>query len=156
MDCTLTVMAIEFKHLLVPVDFGTPSQQALEVAVDLGRRFDSRLTLLHVHEVLAYAYGGMTFATAELLEPIEEAAREHLDKTLREVKAQIPTSKAILRSGTAAVEILAVIEEQHPDLVVMGTHGRKGVSHALLGSVAERIVRFSTIPVLTIRERKPS
>ena len=145
-------MAIEFNHLLVPVDFSASSHQALESAIDLSRRFGSRLTLVHVHETPAYVYGGMTFATADLLGPIEEAAREHLDKTLREVQAVIPAAKAILRRGTAAVEILEVIEEQHPDLVVMGTHGRTGVSHALLGSVAERIVRFSTTPVLTIRE----
>ena len=147
-------MALDLKHLLVPVDFGAPSEQALEVAMDLARRFGSRITLVHVYEVPSYVYGGLTFATADLLGPIEEAAREHLDKTLREVQAQVPGASAILRHGNPALEILAVVGEQHPDLVVMGTHGRKGVSHALLGSVAEKVVRLSKAPVLTTREVK--
>jgi nucleotide-binding universal stress UspA family protein len=146
-------MTIEFNHLLVPVDFGEPSQQALDAAVELATWFKARLTLVHVYEIPAYVYGGMTFATADLFGPIEEAAREQLDKTLREVQKRVPGTKAVLRRGPAAPEILAVVDEVHPDLVVMGTHGRKGMSHALLGSVAERIVRLSPVAVLTMRTK---
>jgi nucleotide-binding universal stress UspA family protein len=149
-------MAIELKHLLVPVDFGAPSEHALGAAVDLARRFGSRITLVHVYEIPSYAYGGMTFATADLLGPIEAAAREHLDRTLRQVQTQVPGANAILRQGNPALEILAVVDEQHPDLVVIGTHGRTGVSRALLGSVAEKVVRLSPAPVLTMRETKAS
>jgi len=143
-------MALEFKHLLVPIDFGEPSRQAIEAAIDLAGRFGSRITLVHVYEIPAYVYGGMTFATTDLYGPIEEAAREHLDKTLREVQAKVPEAKAVLRRGTAALEILAAVDEHRPDLVVMGTRGRKGVSHALLGSVAEKVLRLSQIPVLIL------
>jgi nucleotide-binding universal stress UspA family protein len=146
-------MTIEFNHLLVPVDFGEPSQQALDTAIDLASRFKAGLTLVHVYEIPAYVYGGMTFATADLFGPIEDAAREHLDKTLREAQKRVPGAKAVLRRGPPAPEILAVIDEVRPDLVVMGTHGRKGVSHALLGSVAERIVRLSPVAVLTMRAK---
>jgi nucleotide-binding universal stress UspA family protein len=145
-------MAIEFKHLLVPIDFGAASDQALHVALDLARRFDARLTLVHVYEIPAYVYGGTTFATTDLLGPIEEAAREQLATTLRQVQKDRPGASALLRRGNPAFEVLAVVDDLHPDLVVMGTHGRKGLSHALLGSVAEKVVRLSRAPVLTVRE----
>jgi nucleotide-binding universal stress UspA family protein len=146
-------MTIEFNYLLVPVDFGEPSRQALDAAIELATRFKARLTLVHVYEIPAYVYGGMTYATADLFAPIEEAAREQLDKTLSEVQKRVPGAKAVLRRGPPAPEILAVIAEVHPDLVVMGTHGRMGVSHALLGSVAEKIVRLSPVAVLTMRAK---
>lgn len=145
-------MAIAFNHILVPVDFGEPSQKATEAAIELARRFESRLTLVHVYEIPSYVYGGTLYATTDLFGPIEEAAREHLEKTLKEVQKSIPATKAILRRGVPGAEILASIEELHPDLVVMGTHGRKGMSRALLGSVAEKIVRMSPAPVLTLRD----
>jgi nucleotide-binding universal stress UspA family protein len=147
-------MTIEFKHLLVPVDFGEPSQRALAAGVDLARRFGSQLTLVHVCEIPAYVYGGMTYATADLIGPIEEAARETLDKALRGVKDKLPATTGILRRGPAAMEILGVISELRVDLVVIGTHGHKGLKHAFLGSVAERIVRLSPVPVLTMHESK--
>jgi len=147
-------MTIAFKHILVPIDFGEPSQRALEAGIELARLFGAQLTLVHVYEIPAYVYGGMTYATADLFGPIEQAARESLDKTLREVQAKFPGAKAVLRRGPAAMEILAVIDELHPDLVVIGTQGRTGVKHALLGSVAERVVRTSPAPVLTMHGTK--
>jgi nucleotide-binding universal stress UspA family protein len=95
----------------------------------------------------------MTYSTADLFGPIEDAAREQVDRTLREVQKRVPGAKAVLRRGSPAPEILAVIEEVRPDLVVMGTNGRTGVSHAFLGSVAEKIVRSSPAAVLTIRAK---
>lgn len=149
-------MGLQFRHLLVPVDFGESSDEALEVAIELATRFDSRLTLLHVYEIPAYVYGGMTYATADLFAPIEEAAREHLAGTLRRVQKRLPRATAELRQGAPAVEVLAVVERLRPDLVVMGTHGRQGMRRMLLGSVAEKIVRLSTVPVLTVRGGRAS
>jgi nucleotide-binding universal stress UspA family protein len=144
-------MSIDFKHLLVPVDFGEPSQQALDTAIDFARRFDAQLTLLHVYEIPAYVYSGIGYATTDLFGPIENAARAMLTKVVGEVRAKVPGAKAEMRRGVPAFEILEAITELHPDLVVMATHGRKGVTHALLGSVAEKIVRLSPVPVLTMR-----
>jgi nucleotide-binding universal stress UspA family protein len=144
-------MSLEFKHLLVPVDFGEPSQRALGVAIELASKFGSKLTLVHVYEIPAYVYGGMTYATADLYAPIEDAARQQLDTLVLEVQRKVPGTTGLLRRGSAAAGLLATIEEAHPDLVVMGTNGRKGVSHLMLGSVAEKIVRMSPVPVLTMR-----
>lgn len=148
-------MALEFRHILVPVDFGSSSQGALDAAVDLARRFASRLTLVHVYEVPAYVYSGITtYAVSDLLGPIEEGAHRQLDRLQREVRERVPETRALLRRGPAAPEILAAIDEELPDLIVMGTHGRRGVSHALMGSVAEKVVRMSPVPVLTMRARE--
>ena len=144
-------MALELRHILVPIDFGQSSRCALAMAIELAGRFDAQLTLAHVFEVPSYVYAGMTYVTADLLVPIEEGAREQLGKELSEAQVRIPRAKAVLRRGPPAQGVLGLIEELRPDLVVVGTHGRTGVSHALLGSVAERVVRMSNVPVLTVR-----
>jgi nucleotide-binding universal stress UspA family protein len=142
-----------FKHILVPTDFGEPSQQALDTAIDLAKRFDASLTIVHCQEIPVYAYGAVPFVTADVLGPIQEAARAQLELTLADVKTRVPGATGLLRHGVAWAEILGAVDETHADLVVMGTRGRRGVAHALLGSVAEKVVRTSPVPVLTVRER---
>jgi nucleotide-binding universal stress UspA family protein len=141
----------EFKHILVAVDFGESSVGALDVGIDLALKFDAALTLVHTYEIPSFAYPNAAFLVVDLVTPIEEAAREQLEKTLATVRARIPRAKAVLRKGMAGAEILALIDEIHPDLVVTGTHGRRGISRTLLGSVAEKVVRHSPVPVLTVR-----
>jgi nucleotide-binding universal stress UspA family protein len=147
---------VSFKNILVPVDFGEASKAALDVAVDLSKQYRSDLTLLHTWEVPVYGYGGMEFAAMDMLTPIQAAAREQLDALLAEVKKQRPDAKAVLARGVAWREILTTIEHTKPDLVVMGTHGRRGLGHMILGSVAEKIVRLSPAPVLTVRTKNES
>ncbi len=141
----------QFSHILVAVDFGESSQEALEAAIGLSKTFGAALTLTHTCEVPTYAYPSMAFFPADLLTPIEDAAREAFAATLAVVQKRVPDAKGLMRRGIAANETLAVVNEVKPDLVVIGTHGRKGVAHALLGSVAEKIVRLSPVPVLTVR-----
>ena len=140
-----------FKHILVPTDFGDSSNAALEVAVDLSKKYGASLTLLHTYEIPVYGYPGMLYAPIDLLTPIQESAQAQSDAALKSLRARVPEAQALLKFGVPAVEIQKAIEETHADLVVMGTHGRHGVSRALLGSVAERTVRLSQIPVLTVR-----
>jgi nucleotide-binding universal stress UspA family protein len=145
---------ISFKHILVPVDFGEPSDHALQTAIDLAKHYGASLTLIHTWEYPAYAYTGMEFSAVDLLGPIQQAAREQLADSVEKAQKALPTPDrvtGILRQGVAWRQILGTIEEVKPDLVVMGTHGRRGVKRALLGSVAEKIVRTSTAPVLTVR-----
>ncbi|HVJ94316.1 MAG TPA: universal stress protein [Labilithrix sp.] len=141
---------IAFKNILVPVDFSEPSNRALEVAIDLAKQYDASLTVLHVFDV-PLAYAGMGMSPIDLLTPMVEAARKQLDATLAETRGSISSATAILAQGTPWREILDAIPQRHADLIVMGTHGRRGVGRALLGSVTEKVVRLSPVPVLTVR-----
>jgi nucleotide-binding universal stress UspA family protein len=147
---------MSFKHLLVAIDFGEPSEHALETAIELAKSLGAALTVLHCYEIPSYAYGGMSFVAADLLGPIHDAAREQMGRVMSAVQKRVPGARGVLRRGVPWTEILVAIEETKPDLVVTGTHGRRGVSHALLGSVAEKIVRTSPVPVLTVRPRQES
>lgn len=139
------------KRILVPIDFGSSSSGAIQLAVGFAQVFGAELTLLHVWELPVYPYTELLLNTNELLEAIEAAATERLGNTLKSVQAASPKATSLLKMGVPWEQILEAIRELSPDLVVMGTHGRKGVTHALLGSVAEKIVRLSPVPVLTAR-----
>ncbi len=139
-----------FQHILVPVDFGDAMQPGIDLAVTLARKFEARITLVNAFDLTPFTT--MTPLAPMLdVEPaivaseaeLEEAARDDLEPT-----GQRPTP--IFRRGTAYEAILAVAKDQGCDLIVLGTHGRRGVARLLLGSVAERIVRLSPIPVLTV------
>ena len=140
-----------FRHILVPTDFGKYAQRALDVAVEVSQNFDASLTLLHVYEIPTYAYATMNFVPVELLTSVAAAAQQEFDPALVALRTRVPGAKGILRTGVAWEVILAAIEETSADLVVMGTHGHRGIAHILLGSVAEKIVRLSRVPVLTVR-----
>jgi nucleotide-binding universal stress UspA family protein len=144
---------LSFKNILVAIDFGESSSEALEVALGLAKQYHSALTLIHTWEVPTYAYGAMDFSAMDMLTPVQQAAREQLEALIADVRKELPEAKAVLARGVAWQEILAAIERGKPDLVVMGTHGRRGIRHALLGSVAEKIVRCSPAPVLTVRAK---
>jgi nucleotide-binding universal stress UspA family protein len=140
-----------FKKILVPVDFGAISKEVLDLAVDLAKREGAALTLAHVWELPAYAYASMEFTPTDLLTPIRESAQQQLERTVSTVKKDVPNVTGVLKQGSAWREIVALIDETKPDLVVMGTHGRRGVERMFLGSVAEKVVRSSPVPVLTVR-----
>lgn len=144
---------LPFTNILVATDFGDSSRAALDFAIELTKKTGARLTVLHAWEVPLLAYNAVESLTVEVLASIEDAAREDLDATLAEVQKQVPRATSILKRGVPWREIIDVIEQTKPDLVVIGTHGRRGISRALLGSVAEKIVRMSPSPVLTVRAK---
>ncbi len=140
-----------FKHILVPTDFGEPSHRALELALELAGTHGADLTVMHACEIPVYPYEGMGALHIDLLTPLEELARKKLDELVSSLSQRGRSSKSVLKVGIPWQEILEVVRETQADLVVMGTHGRRGVTHALLGSVAEKMVRMSPVPVLTVR-----
>jgi nucleotide-binding universal stress UspA family protein len=146
-----TKETMRFTSILIPTDFGEPARQAIDVAVGLAKTFESKLTLVHGFEVPAYAYMGLDVAMVDYLTPIEDAARKQLDDELAKLVKRWPRSSALFMKGPPWQQVLRACEEVHPDLIVMGTHGRKGISHALLGSVAEKVVRLASVPVLIAR-----
>ncbi len=143
-----------FKNILVPVDFSKNAQRALEIACELGKTFQIPLTLFH-------AYVLPTYPLPEgFILPSPEAVTEIMDKTQRAmndmrdlaVKMGAPKVDAIMSEGVAFAEIVRVARERNIDLIIMGTHGRTGLKHALLGSVAEKVVRKAPCAVLTVRD----
>ncbi len=140
-----------FKHVLVPTDFGQSSKKALDVAIELAYILGAHVTILHTCEIPAAAYSGMAVAPVDLLSPLTDAAKKELDELVASLRGRCSACNGVLKVGVPWEEILRTVAETGADLIVMGTHGRRGIAHALLGSVAEKIVRMSPIPVLTVR-----
>lgn len=139
-----------FESIIVATDFSECAAAALEDAVAIAAKFDARLLLVHSFMLLVPAYGsGLTFPVAEL----EGAAQASLDAQVAQARKTYPRIEGRLVIGDVTNELLRVAREEEADLIVMGTHGRRGVSRLFLGSVAERVVRTSRVPVLTVSAR---
>ncbi len=142
-----------FEHILVPTDFSACADEAFDTAVGVAEKLGARLTLVHVFEPPTYAYTEM-MAAVDLVTPLQDAARELLEAAFAALKSRYANSRCLMLSGPAATEIVAAVDKESAELVVMGTRGRTGLQHALLGSVAERVVRTSPVPVLTVRHAR--
>jgi len=145
------------KTILVATDFSETSDRALDYAVDLAKLLDASITVMHAYELPVYGFpDGALIATVEIATRIMTAAQAALAQSC-EVRANKGVKLSpILRQGVAFEEVHSVAEEINADLIVIGTHGRKGLSRALLGSVAEKVIRTATRPVLTITGPKGS
>ena len=138
------------KTILVAVDFSDSSEAALEYAVGLAQPLGARLVVVHCYELPVYGFpDGALVASVEVATRIMNAAQAGLDGMVEKYKDQVKID-TVLRQGVAWEEVRAVSEEVGADLVVIGTHGRRGIARALIGSVAEKILRTSVCPVLTI------
>ncbi|MCA9608059.1 MAG: universal stress protein [Myxococcales bacterium] len=142
-------------HILVPTDFSDASKLATDAAAMLAKRFGAKVTLIHVHDP-----DGLRAPAHMAYSPMRQADVES------EVKAMVEEKLGDLRdAGFPGVEVTAeLVEDESPahaicahaeqvgaDLIVIATHGRTGLKHLLIGSVAERVVRHATMPVLTLR-----
>ena len=142
-----------YKHILVATDFSASAERALELAIELAVTCDAKLTLFHASWLppAAYAaYGTHTEGIDWHADDVARAARQTLEDALARARERYPQAESAVAFGDACHAILESVVERGVDLVVMGTHGRRGLSHAVLGSVAEKIVRLSPVPVLTV------
>lgn len=142
-----------FKKILVPSDFSAHSQEALRAAADLATRYEGSVTIVHAYEPVAYPLpeGYVVFTATQLADMQTE-----FDKQLAVAKrdaiaagAQQVDTKQLM--GNPAYEIVEYAKQHGFDIIVMGTHGRRGLKHALLGSVAERVLRTAPCPVLIVK-----
>lgn len=141
-----------FQHVLVATDFGSSSLRAVHVAAELANRLAAHLTVLHVIHEAPPAYGvEAQLLTVDTPEARERAAKVELDAYLESLAHAGRPCAGVVRFGDPAQEIVAYAEEAACDVIVVGTHGRRGLTRWLLGSVAEKLVRSSHIPVLTVR-----
>ena len=145
---------MRFHKILVALDFSEPSRNALTAACEEAAVSGAELVLLHIWQPVGYAYAGPEFPLA-LVESYQRQARQSLDEWKRaaeQVGVKRVTTK--LLTGTPWHEIVEVARDDKTiDLIMLGTHGHTGLRHALLGSVAERIVRHAPCPVLVMRNR---
>ena len=140
----------QIRGIMVPVDFSSYSKQAVNYAAMIAKKFNAGIVLAHVIDSLSYSVTD-TLKVIEhrrALETIAGTLLDNLSKQLREKNLKV---KTYLVSGAPYREILKKTQLEKVDLIVMGTHGRTGVAHLLLGSVAERVVRLSPCSVLTVR-----
>jgi nucleotide-binding universal stress UspA family protein len=138
------------KTILVPTDFSDCSDEAMQTAAMIARTFRAQILLVHV--IQPYAYGMTeTFNLVDHYTALKTIAGPMLEEARKRLAKQGVSVKTDLLTGAAHSEILEKARRSKTDLIVMGTHGRTGVEHFLLGSVAEKVVRMSPGPVLTVR-----
>ena len=144
------------RRILVATDFTETSEQAVDWAIELAAPLGASVTVMHAYEIPVVGFpDGALIATAEIAARISDAARAALDAALARRSRRGVTLAGILRQGVAWEEINAVADEMDADLIVIGTHGRRGLARALLGSVAENVIRTAHRPVTTIHGPRP-
>lgn len=150
-----------FTRILVPTDFSTCSRNACEMALKIAMKFGSTIELLHVDEPPAWQ--GFVIpelvvslpneANTSLQQFVETRSKRALEQLVEELKhADVKHVGHRMEAGEPSSVIARIAEEEHFDLIVMGTHGRQGFERLVMGSVAERVVRQATCPVLTVQE----
>jgi nucleotide-binding universal stress UspA family protein len=146
---------ITLNRILVPTDFGEAAGAALEYGRALARVFGASLTVLHVAEdLLTASFGieGYVGGYPDFQRSVEEGARKQLDALLSdEDRAELGAIAVLRTSGSPALTIVNYAKDVGADLIIMGTHGRGAMAHLLMGSVAERVVRTASCPVLTVK-----
>ncbi|HLV19262.1 MAG TPA: universal stress protein [Polyangiaceae bacterium] len=148
---------LTIRRILVPVDFSSGSRGALQRAIAFAQKFGARIQVLHVWtspsavrpDLMAWMEGSGERPVAEI---IEQQARQDLEQLVQSVTADArQLIDARLEAGDPVTTIVDIANSEGFDLLVLGTHGRSGLSHLLLGSVAEKVVRAAPCPVLTVR-----
>jgi len=144
--------------ILVATDFSEDSVRALGYGEELARKFGAEIVLLHVDQplapvMLAPEFGPSidTGVMSRIAEEQRLLAQKELDKIVGRLRDGGLKARSLLRVGAPFLEIINAAQTENADLIVMGTHGRGGLAHILLGSVAERVVQKASCPVLTIR-----
>ncbi|MCG3116971.1 MAG: universal stress protein [Candidatus Manganitrophus sp. SA1] len=149
---------IKLEHLLVATDFSACSKEALDHAIQLALRMNGRMTLLHIFES-PFFYPAETSLGSypEVYQWLQDFKQEELKKLhilTDEIRKKDLPVEPIFKEGVPSVEIIQTAKEVGADLIVMGTHGRKGLSHVVMGSVAERVAREAPCPVFIVREKR--
>lgn len=149
---------MNIKTILVPTDFSSDAEAALETAVDFAKAFSAKLTLVHAYNVdIPPAYGGIGGAVVlpqPIFDSLREAATASMDALLADIAKQGVSAEGRVVMGRASQVILDETERANADLVVIGTRGLTGLKHVVLGSTAERIVRLAHCPVVTVKSKE--
>ena len=142
-----------FSRIVVPTDFSDCSEEAWALAKRVAGTLGSEVVLAHIL-VEPIVYGdpsGAADSTLQLFEQGRKWVEDELEKWASAARAEGTTVRTIVRTGSANEEIVNLATDERAELIIMGTHGRHGMAHLLLGSVAERVVRTAPCPVLVVR-----
>lgn len=141
--------------ILCPTDFSEPAERALSAGAELALHFEAELILFHVAAALPSLPPGMAGSSRASLDHLREGLHEASLRSLEELReAKLPAGircRLEVREGDAAGEIVRVADELEVSLIVIATHGRTGWRHFVSGSVAEKVVRTASCPVLALR-----
>ena len=141
------------QHILIPIDFSATSDRALAYAIALAQQLHARLTLLHVLDLTPVAIGDPAIGVpTTTLDTLETEAQHLLQASLQRVQHAGLQGESLLVQGAPTHAIVDTASAQGVDLILMGTHGRTGLAHVFLGSVAEHVIRQAPCPVLVIRK----
>jgi nucleotide-binding universal stress UspA family protein len=146
-----------FESILIAIDFSESSDYAFDYALTLARQFQAELNVMHVinEPVDLRGFYVPHISFEQLEKEIEEGAEKMMEKFCREKMGDFLTYKTDIVTGIPYEEIIRKAEATGASLIVLGTHGRKGIDHLIFGSTAERVVRSAACPVLTIRMPAP-
>ena len=148
----------EFKRILFPVDLSESSTKIVPYVQAVAGKFKSKIHILFAARVFEYftsiyvPHPSINRFEREIIEGAEKRLYEFVDEHFSE----FPNTNTVVVAGDASEEIINYIEDQHIDLVIMGTHGRKGMDKIIFGSVAERVVKTSPVPVMVVNPYKTS
>jgi nucleotide-binding universal stress UspA family protein len=147
---------IEFKKVLFPVDLSESSDKIVPYVQSVAKRYDAKIHILFAARAFEHLTGMYVPASSvsrfekEVLDGAQKLLYEFVDKQFGDYS----NTKAVVVVGDASEEIIYYIEDQHIDLVIMGTHGRKGMDKIMFGSVAERVLKTSPVPVMVVNPFK--
>jgi nucleotide-binding universal stress UspA family protein len=144
---------MQIKTILFPTDFSQGARAAMDHALSLARDYKAKLILLYVIQDISIAewYIPSSLSVTDLVEDMQKSAWKEMDKWAEEIATAVPSVEKLVVRGVPFVEIIRTAKEHNVDLLVIGTHGRTGIDHMLFGSTAEKVVRKSSCPVLTVR-----
>lgn len=139
------------RNILVPIDLDDSAEQVVDYAVALAAKLDAKLHVLHVVPWPLLGAEVPITVTETAMDEIMARKKQALEELVAPHSAKLPLGTALRKTGDARTAIVTVAEELRADLIVMGTHGRRGVSRLVLGSVAESVARTAPCPVLLVR-----
>ena len=137
--------------ILIPIDFSPTADLAIDAGMGIARKYGAEVVILHVYTIPVYAFpDGAYVAPAATASDLSTAAQKGVDAVVSRLATQGVKVTSVLREGVPAEETASVAREVRADLLVVGTHARKGLARALLGSVAETVIRTVDVPVLVV------
>ena len=146
---------LHIREILVPIDFSDCSKKALRYAIPLAKEHKASITLAYVVPGISTAFGEYgAFEAAAITKEMRETAERDLAALVVDEVRGVVAADTVVRTGPPVQEIIAIAKGLPADMIILSTHGRTGLKHALLGSVTERVVRHAPCPVLVVREQE--